>query len=83
MANKKTRKFSHVNEEDLINNVLLKDENKNQKIRSLDEEENNLKTKEEKLMFINKKLYDLRPEGRIVKILKSPNKKNNKYVLFK
>ena len=55
LANKKTRKFSHVNEEDLINNVLLKDENKNQKIRSLDEEENNLKTKEEKLMFINKK----------------------------
>ena len=67
LANKKTKKISHVNEEGLINN-LLTGENKN-----LDEE-NNLKTKEEKLKYINNKLFDLRPEGRIVKILKSPNK---------
>ena len=72
LANKKTKKISHVNEEDLITNVL-KEENKNQKMRS-SEEENNFKTKEEKLKYINDKLFDLRPEGRIVKILKSPNR---------
>ena len=73
LANKKTKKISHVNEEGLINNVIFTDENKNQKMKSLDEE-NNLKSKEEKLKYINNKLFDLRPEGRIVKIIKSPNR---------
>ena len=80
LANKKTRKFSHVNEENLLNNVtnsLFSDENKTQKVTSLDEEEENLKTKEERTNYINKKLYDLRPEGRIVKILKSQNKEKD------
>ena len=77
LANKKTRKFSHVNEENLLNNVtksLFSDENKNLKMKSLDEEEENLKSKEDRTNYINKNLYDLRPEGRIVKILKSQNK---------
>ena len=77
LANKKTRKFSHVNEEGLLNNVtssLYGEENKNQKAKRPEEEEENLKTKEERINYINKKLYDLRPEGRIVKIIKSPNK---------
>ena len=77
LANKKTRKFSHVNEEGLLNNVtnsLYGDDNKNQKSKSLDEEEENLKTKEERTNYINKQLYDLRPEGKIIKIIKSPNK---------
>ena len=71
-ATKKTKKFSHVNE-DHINNVSPKEENKNLNTIISQEEENNLKTKEEKLMFINEKLYNFRPEGRIVKIIKSPN----------
>ena len=79
LANKRTKNFSHVNEECLLNNVansLINDENKNQiqNTKSLDEEENNLKTKEDRLNYINTKLYDLRPEGRVVRILKSPNK---------
>jgi len=76
LANKRTVKISHVNEENLLRNVTNNDENKNQiqNIRSLDEEENNLKTKEERLNYINKMLYDLRPEGRIVRIIRSPNK---------
>ena len=77
LANKKTLFISHVNEENLLNNVtnnLNNDENKNIKGKSLDEEEENLKTKEERTNYINQKLYHLRPEGRIIKILKSPNK---------
>ena len=79
LANKRTKNFTHVNEECLLNTVansLINDENKNQiqNTKSLDEEENNLKTKEDRLNYINKKLYDLRPEGKVVKILKSPNK---------
>ena len=85
LANKKTKKFSHVNEEGLINNItnnLLNDENKNNNIKSLDEEENNLKAKEERVKFINEKLYDLRPEGRIVKIIKSPNKEREQICII-
>ena len=60
--------------EDHINKVSPKEENKNLNTIISQEEENNLKTKEEKLMFINEKLYNFRPEGRIIKIIKSPNK---------
>ena len=71
MINKQNKIFQ---DNYVSNNV--KDENKNQiqNVRSLDEEENNLKTKEERLNYINKMLYDLRPEGRIVRIIRSPNK---------
>ena len=77
LANKKTVYISHVNEEGLYNNAtnnLNIDDNKNIKGKSLDEEEENLKTKEERTNYINKKLFHLRPEGRIIKILKSPNR---------
>ena len=77
LANKKTKKFSHVNEEGLLNNVtnnLYNEENKSINIKSLDDEENNIKTKEERVKLINEQLYHLRPEGRIIKIIKSPNK---------
>ena len=86
LVNKK-RKISYVNEEPQIpiinSNEALTDieneENSNKLINNNNNDSlsSNYKekfdTKEERLKYINK-VYDLRPEGKIVKILKSPNK---------
>ena len=62
-ANKKGRKSSYVNDDSLLNNIP------NYQIN-----DDFFKTKEDRLNYINKKMKDLRPEGKIIKILKSPNK---------
>ena len=86
LATRKTRKLSHVNEEGLLNNINNLNPNNTfngDKTKTLEEEEINLKTKEERINYINKNLYDLRPEGRIVKILKSPNKEESQICTIK
>ena len=62
-ANKKGRKFSYVNDDSAVNSIP------NYQIN-----DDFFKTKEDRLNYINKKMKDLRPEGKIIKILKSPNK---------
>ena len=86
LVNKKIRKKSYVNEETQIPLIssnenlddIENDENSNKIINKNNNfNETNYKekfeSKEERLKYINK-VYDLRPEGRIVKILRSPNK---------
>ena len=63
LSNKKNRKFSTVNDDSSVNNSTN---------YFIDEE--GFKTKEDRLNYINKKLKEYRPEGRIIKILRSPNK---------
>ena len=63
LTKNKGRKHSYVNDDSIINNIPNYYMN-----------EDAFKTKEDRLYFINKKLKDLRPEGRIVKIIRSPNK---------
>ena len=60
--NKNRRKFSHVNDDSQINNSTkyIKDEE-------------SFKTKEDRLKYISEKMKDRRPEGKIIKILRSPN----------
>ena len=60
---KKNRKFFYMNDDSLVNNAT------NYFI-----DEDGFKTKEDRLNYINKKLKDSRPEGKIIKILRSPNK---------
>ena len=83
LVNKK-RKLSYVNEEQIpiINSKealtdIENEENPNKLINNNHSLYSNNKekfdTKEERLKYINQ-VYDLRPEGRIVKILQSPNK---------
>ena len=62
-VNKKDRKFSHVNDDSILNNIPY---------HYVDDD--TFKSKEERLNYINKKMKDWRPEGKIIKILKSPNK---------
>ena len=62
-ANKKNKKTSNVYDDSFVNNTT------NSFI-----EEDGFKTKEDRLNYINKKLKDSRPEGKIIKILRSPNK---------
>ena len=83
LATRKTRKLSHINEEGLLNNLTTNNIYEGDKTKSLEEEEMNLKTKEERINYINKKLLDLRPEGKIVKILKSPNKEEKQICKIK
>ena len=61
-TNKKGRKFSYMNDDSVINNIP------NQINGDF------FKTKEDRLNYINKKMKDLRPEGKAIKVLKSPNK---------
>ena len=63
LQNKKNRKFSYMNDDSSVNN------NTNYFI-----DEEGFKSKEDRLNYINKKLKDLRPEGKIIKILRSPNR---------
>ena len=74
---RKTRKFSHINEEGFLNNLSTNNTYNGDKTKNLENEEFNLKSKEERINYINQNLAELRPEGRIVKILKSPNKEEN------
>ena len=62
-ANKKNRKFSYMNDDSVVNNTTN---------YFMDEE--GFKSKEDRLNYINKKMKDLRPEGKIIKILRSPNR---------
>ena len=63
-----------INEDGLINSINKNNNNDEDNNKNNNEENNdNFKTKEDRLKYINN-LYTLRPEGRIVKILKSPNK---------
>ena len=64
LLNKKNnRKFSFVHDDNLKNNK------QNNKV-NLDD----FNSREERLNYINKNLKDSRPEGKIIKILRSPNK---------
>ena len=83
LATRKTKKLSHINEEGLLNNLTSNNTHNGEKEKSLEEEEINLKTKEERINYINNKLYDLRPEGRIIKILKSPKKEEKQICKIK
>lgn len=69
LVNKRNRKFSLCNDEETNDND---DKNIQSKKEENDEDIDILKTKEERLKYINM-YFNLRPEGRIIKIIKSPN----------
>ena len=72
MGNKKNRKLPRVNDDSLIN-----DSSKNR----IDED--NFRTKEDRFYYINKQLKDFRPEGTVVKIIRSPNKEKQQICTIK